>query len=149
MLILMRHGEAGWDAPSDHERVLTESGIICIGEQMARYEKSMATVDKVVCSSYFRARQTAALLLKACMPGADLVIDDRWSPESSVSDAMLALEEHWVDNLLVVTHQPLIGYAVPFLIEGDIRSPEPLLPGQLVVLDVLWPGRASAIRLPL
>lgn len=148
MLILMRHGEAGWDAPSDNERQLTATGIAFVEQQRVRCQPQLYSIERIISSSYVRARQTAAIMKEG---GADIewIIDDRWSPEASLSDAMKALEEHWVENLLVVTHQPLIGNAVAFLLEGNTRSPEPLLPGQLVAFDLLWPGRASAIRLSL
>ncbi|WP_372737209.1 phosphoglycerate mutase family protein [Neptunomonas sp.] len=149
MLILMRHGEASWDTYSDDKgRQLTASGVAFVGQQRVRYQPQLASVQRVISSSYARARQTSALMLEG-MPGVEWVIDDRWSPEASLSDAMDSLEEHWVENLLVVTHQPIIGYAVCFLLEGNTCSPEPLLPGQLVTLNLLWPGRASAMRLSL
>ncbi|BBB29575.1 SixA phosphatase family protein [Neptunomonas japonica] len=148
MLILMRHGEAGWDASSDRERVLTEAGIAYIDRQITHYQQSLLSIEKIISSSYARAKQTASQV-HSIIPEAQWVIDDRWSPDAPLSDAIAALEEHWVDNLLVVTHQPLIGYAVPFLAEGVVHTPEPLLPGQLVVLDLLWPASASAIRLSL
>lgn len=146
MLILMRHGEAGWDASSDNERQLTAAGIAFVEQQRGRFQLQLAAVERIVSSSYLRAKQTAALI-KDSVPDVEWIIDDRWSPDASLSDAMASLEEHWVDNLLVVTHQPLIGNAVSFLIEGNIQFPEPLLPGHLVALDLLWPGRASAMRL--
>lgn len=146
MLILMRHGEAGWDAASDSERQLTVAGIEFVGQQRVRYQQSLSSVGRVLSSSYARAKQTTALMLEG-MSDVEWIIDDRWSPEALLSDAMAALEEHWVENMLVVTHQPLIGNAVAFLLEGNTRAPEPLLPGQLVRLDLLWPGRASAMRL--
>lgn len=148
MLILMRHGEASWDASSDHERELTAAGIAYVGQQRRRYQAQFAAVDRIISSSYVRAKQTASLLFDN-PTAVEWIIDDRWSPDASISEAMAALEEHWTESLLVVTHQPLIGCVVPFLIEGDISSPEPLLPGQLVILDLLWPGRASAMRLSL
>ncbi|WP_293266526.1 histidine phosphatase family protein [Neptunomonas sp.] len=148
MLILMRHGEAGWDASNDRQRILTSAGVTYVERQIAHYQQSLLSVEKIISSSYVRAVQTASQV-SGLVPGVERVVDDRWSPDASLSDAVAALEEHWVDNLLVVTHQPLIGYAVPFLTEGVIHTPEPLLPGQLVVLDLLWPASASAIRLSL
>lgn len=148
MLVLMRHAEASWEAATDKDRELTVAGIDLVVQQRKRFEQQISSVSRVVSSSYVRARQTTALLFED-VSGVEWVIDDRWSPDASINDAMSALEEHWVDNMWVVTHQPLIGYAVPFLIDGNTRSPEPLLPGQLVVLDLLWPGRASAMRIAL
>lgn len=148
MLILMRHGEASWDASSDNERQLTSTGVAFVEQQRLRCQPQLSSIERVVSSSFVRAKQTAALM-KEGLSDVEWIIDDRWSPDASLSDAMAALEKHWVDNLLVVTHQPLIGNAVAFLLEGNTSSPEPLLPGQLVALDLLWPGRASAMRLSL
>lgn len=148
MLILMRHGEASWDASSDNERQLTSTGVAFVEQQRLRCQLPLSSIERVVSSSFVRAKQTAALM-KEGLSDVEWIIDDRWSPDASLSDAMAALEEYWVDNLLVVTHQPLIGNAVAFLLEGNTHSPEPLLPGQLVGLDLLWPGRASAMRLSL
>lgn len=148
MLILMRHGEASWGAPSDYERQLTLTGIAFVEQQRLRYRQSLSSVERVVSSSYTRAKQTAVLMLEDICD-AEWLIDDRLSPEASLHDAMVALEEHWVENLLVVTHQPLIGYLVTYLLDGNTRSPEPLSPGQIVALELLWPARASAMRLSL
>lgn len=146
MLMLIRHGEAGWDASSDEVRCLTESGIRFVRQQSTRYAAQLAGVERVLCSPFVRTRQTAELLMPHC-PQAECVFDLRLTPDASVADALAALEEHWSEQLLVVTHQPLIGYLVNYLEEGSTHSPEPLMPGQAVVLELAWPAPAQAMRL--
>jgi phosphohistidine phosphatase len=62
-LVLLRHGESGWDGdpPSDHERILTEHGQ---GEARRTGSKLAAagwTPDRVVSSTALRAKGTAEL----------------------------------------------------------------------------------------
>jgi len=146
MLILMRHGEADWNATTDESRCLTEKGISFVRQQAAEVAGFAPNVSKIICSPYRRTCQTARLMQQS-LGGIEIVEDDRLTPDVPVSEAITALEAHWQDNLLVVTHQPLIGYLVSYLIEGDMRSPEPLLPGHRVSLALDWPAAGMATRL--
>lgn len=142
MFILARHAQASWDASSDEQRELTCAGRADLQRQVAIYPHYFSVLEKVVVSPFVRTLQTAQLLA----PHIEVVEDSRLTPESSVKDAISALEAHWVDNLLVVTHQPLIGSLICFLEHGGTQMPEPVMPGDCYLYQLLWPGPACAQR---
>jgi len=138
-LILLRHGEAGYNAHSDFERSLSFRGREQLNSQFQHWQSMLEGVDKVLCSPYLRTRQTAELAMGFC-PQAYLAEDDRLVPEGDVTAANAAIEANWSERLLVVTHQPLIGYLVSYYRHGHLQLPEPLMPGQGVCLEMPWPG---------
>lgn len=147
MIILLRHGEAGYDAPTDELRELTERGIRFVRHQATAYAKQMQQIDKVICSPYTRTQQTAKLV-RDTLPELPFELDARWVPEAPLQEAIASLEEHAEQNILVVTHQPLIGNLIAYLVDGNLQQPANLMPGELVVLDTEWPAAGTAIRRP-
>lgn len=150
-MIIMRHGEAGWDQGVDSDRTLTDRGVAYLKEQRQAYAQYLSQVDKVICSPYIRTRQTLELILDGLniLDNADAIhFDDRITPDVSIEQALQALEHYWSGNLLVVTHQPLIGNLVSFLVDGPMNTPEPVMPGQIFLLDMEWPAAGMATRLP-
>ncbi|OUS27459.1 hypothetical protein A9R01_14335 ['Osedax' symbiont bacterium Rs2_46_30_T18] len=145
MFHLMRHAEAGWGAATDSERELTAAGkaqlTLLAGNQRALF----SPVQKVICSPYLRTRQTA-LLISQHLEGVDIEYEDDLTPETSSQQALAAIERHWCDNLLVVTHQPLIGNLISLLEQGDLRYPEPVVPGSVYSYIMAWPGPGCAQR---
>lgn len=107
-LILMRHGDASFNAPSDEERPLTDRGtgeVLSVIEQ-CRHE--LAGADAVYCSAFLRARQTAHLVTTESGK-SPAVVNDLIVPSgeiSEVSDWLLNCSERTV---VVVTHQPFVG----------------------------------------
>lgn len=144
MLLLARHGEAALSEP-DESRALTPAGQARLAEQTRHFDEHLKQTRTVLCSPYLRARQSAALLRRAC-PLSVQVVDERWQPQASVAQALASLEEHWDEHLLVVGHQPLLGLLVSHLLEGTSQYPEPLQPGDLIGLTLGWPGPSAAMR---
>nr|WP_254774057.1 histidine phosphatase family protein [Marinobacter sp. AC-23] len=60
-LLIMRHGEAGWHS-LDQERTLTEMGRRQVAECAAQIAASPWRPQRIWCSPYVRARQTAAIV---------------------------------------------------------------------------------------
>lgn len=106
-LLIFRHAKSDFDAPSDHERVLTDHGV-----QQAKFmgellnEKGIYP-DLVICSSASRAKETMNLAMVA----------GEWECDSSISDAlyntttevMLALIKQLTDldkTVMFVGHEP-------------------------------------------
>ncbi|MEH6444169.1 MAG: phosphoglycerate mutase family protein [Oceanospirillaceae bacterium] len=145
MLHLMRHGEASWNAKTDMERSLTEQGIRSIKQLSLINLEHFRHVQKIVCSPYLRTHQTAQLMAEN-MAGIEVIFDDSLTPESTVKNALLAIEKYWCDELLVVTHQPLIGNLISYLEHGVGAFPEPVDPGTVYSLSMVWPGLGCAQR---
>jgi len=143
-LLLLRHGEAGFDAPSDYKRCLTSSGVLRLQVMLETAAAELTHVDRIVHSPYLRTVQTAELVKKEKQKQKEqgLVLQplDLLIPESSPQAVIDWLSEQEDESLLLVTHQPLIGYLVSLLCEGDLSRPEPMLPGAMVVIDLEVPG---------
>jgi len=107
-LLIFRHAKSDFDAPSDHERVLTEYGqqqAMFMGELL---EEKALTPDFVLCSSALRAKETLDLAMTA----------GKWMCDSSVTDALyettaetaLELVKQMSDEdqtILLVGHEPV------------------------------------------
>ncbi|WP_026291534.1 phosphohistidine phosphatase SixA [Marinobacterium rhizophilum] len=142
-LFVMRHGEAGWDAPVDAERSLTPAGTAAVRAMLAANVQQLAGVKAVVSSPYLRARQTAALVAEVL--GVPILAPKvAFVPESSVSDALAQLEQLPWPGVLMVAHQPLLGNLVATLLDGNARYAEPMDPGALVMLELDWPAAGMA-----
>lgn len=143
-LLLLRHGEAGFDAPSDYERCLTNSGVLRLQVMLEAAAAEFAQLERVVHSPYLRTVQTAELVNKTQQQRKEQNLGlqplDLLTPESSPQAAIDWLSEQEDESLLLVTHQPLIGYLVSLLCEGDLSRPEPMLPGAMVVIELEVPA---------
>ena len=119
---IMRHGEAGFDAPTDSERTLTEKGKNAaflqgkwLGEQCIPQN---ILFDKILVSPYVRAQQT----LTALTQGMEAVgfsqhfanITEKWdeiTPSGSpvlIQDYLAFLNEEGANQVLIVSHLPLV-----------------------------------------
>jgi len=91
-LLVFRHAKSGWEAPTDHERTLTEHG-----QQQAMFmgdllkEKNIKP-DFILCSSAVRARMTMDLAMKT----GEIECD------SNITDA---LYNTTVDNTIQILRQ--------------------------------------------
>lgn len=132
ILILMRHGQAGFATVSDGQRALTT-----IGEQQARQtglslKKAGFTPQLILCSPLLRARQSAALA--AAVWGLSPVnaseLDGRLSAAGLLEFAREELER--TDALMLVGHNPNVSLAAGVL-GGNYVS---FRPGDCMVFDV-------------
>ena len=107
-LLIFRHAKSSFDAPSDHERVLTEFGqkqAMFMGELL---EEKQLKPDYVLCSSALRAKETMELAMST----------GKWVCDSSVTDALyettaeatLKLIKQMRDDdqtIMLVGHEPV------------------------------------------
>lgn len=138
-LLLLRHGEAGYDAPSDELRPLTANGRLRLEAMLQSASGKLQTVGRIIHSPYLRTTQTAELVQSVCP--LSLEISDRLTPEASPAQLLDWLQaQDGEQDLLLVTHQPLIGNLVSLLCEGDLSRPEPMLPGALAIIECDLPA---------
>jgi phosphohistidine phosphatase len=121
-LFLMRHGEASFDAPSDKERMLTDTGRYT-SRMMAKWLTKMTTrVDLVIVSPYVRAQQTWQEVSKHLAEPRHIVTLDDITPNADPKfavDAILAYAEQYkADTVLVIAHMPILGYMVSEFVYG-------------------------------
>ena len=130
----MRHGEASFDAKTDFERRLTEKG-----RRDAAANSQHLHVDRVVASPLVRAQQTANIVADARQ--LTVQTDECWDLSSSVNKLMDWLDDHASNNLLVVSHNPLLSMLVSQLIGQHFE----LSPADVVSLEAdIWQANCAS-----
>lgn len=133
-LWLLRHGQAGpYVRVGDAARELTEQG---------RFEVLSAAIhlrgeplDVILSSPYTRAQQTAALVHNHLEHAPPLVTFDGITPDDSPLHALAQLATREEANVLVVSHQPLLGLLAGLLVHGHLQEPVPFDTASLALLE--------------
>jgi phosphohistidine phosphatase len=140
---ILRHGEAERETRHDPDRALTDCGkhdAKTVGELLAK-ETSEDLV--VFVSPYKRAQQTAHAALKA-MPQHSIITADWLQPESDPYDVIKQLDALSADEVLLVSHQPLVSALAGVLISGDYRDGPPMHTASLLELKLSQVGAGCA-----
>ena len=121
-LYIVRHGEAEARAETDAQRPLTPRGRRQVDALWGELYRDGVRVERLVCSPYLRALQTAELIAghyDGISPGILQLItpDDR--PHAVID--WLAQQER-LDGLVLVSHMPLVA-ALSGMLTGDDRLP--------------------------
>jgi phosphohistidine phosphatase len=142
-LVLVRHGEASFDAPSDRLRELTDVG----RENNKRVAGSMHTpcssVNVFWTSDLLRAQQSGEAFtdIVAVKPEQQRFL----SPESDPKRVIAALEKlNPEDEVLIVAHQPLLGSLVSHLCHGHGYEPHPFITSEALILECEIPALGLA-----
>lgn len=132
-LWLLRHGEAESAALTDAERNLTAYGRQQVREAAAQLQGR--PLQAVLVSPFVRAQQTADLFCEVlAFSGARETV--AWlTPESDVRQAMRKLDSYPFKELLLVTHQPLVGALAGLLIHGHRQQPLAMNTASLALLE--------------
>lgn len=161
-LFVLRHGDAETYAASDELRELTPLGRKNVAQTFATHKKDLQCINKLLVSPYVRAQQTAEIIrglftsddniqaVKFTSHTVDFITPDV-HPQKAV-DALYAIHKlNPTENILLVSHQPLVGYLIDMLCE---RTPQfmgryPMSTASLACLemDVLAAGCAELIFL--
>lgn len=132
-LWLMRHGQAVQQAPRDALRALTQHGcqeaLDSAGQLLGR------PLQAILVSPFVRARQTADRVCQALDYRGTIEIHDWLTPDSDVRHALDRLAERQEDELLLVSHQPLVGALAGLLIHGHRQAPLSMQTGSLAGLE--------------
>ncbi len=113
-IFLLRHGEAEPHVQPDSARPLTTRGITETQSILTRQAAEIESVQSLWASPYVRAQQTANLVLET-RPDLAIQTTDLLVPESNPQRLAKALELANVENVLLVSHQPLVGVFVDWL----------------------------------
>ncbi len=133
-LLLMRHGDASWQAPSDSQRPLSEFGQQQVASQ-AKQDLPWVHMQQAIVSPYVRAQQTFAIL--------NGHLDWHWHKQDcslitpagdcqAVQELLMSMAQ--VDTL-VVTHQPLVSSLIGYFTAADMYAGEPMMPASVAVLE--------------
>lgn len=141
---IMRHGEAELIAPLDSERRLTEYGKHKALQQGKKLAEAQIQFDKVLVSPYVRAQQTFEQVNLAFNGRLD-GLPETWealTPDGSsvlVKDYLEILAEQGINNLLIVSHLPLVGEIADALCES--RPAISFATATIALID--WQGKTG------
>ena len=132
-LWLLRHGQAEPQAASDAARELTAHGRQEV--QQAAAQLLGRPLTAIMASPYVRAQQTAELVrLELGFSGSVQTVS--WlTPDSDPGDALKYLDEREHAEVLLVSHQPLIGALGGLLVHGHRQEPLPMRTASLAELE--------------
>lgn len=134
-LWVLRHGQAESYAPSDAERELTALG----REEVLRSAAHLIgqPLHAIIASPYVRAQQTAQLVREALGFEPQILT----VPWLTSDNNPLAVAGHldYADNILLVSHQPLVGNLIGLLQHGHLRAPQPMHTASLAELEADYP----------
>lgn len=123
-LWILRHGEAHAHAPSDPERPLTPRGEADARAAGLWLAQQPARPRRLLASPYLRAQQTAAAVIVA-MPELRIETVPWLTPDDDPLAVVRQLSS-LRGELLVVSHQPLVGGLVAALVDGAVEPGVPL-----------------------
>lgn len=149
-LLLIRHGIAEDIAPNgggDAERALTDDGVRRLRKGANRLRSQFERLDRVLCSPYRRARESAAILCAAWgLAGAETV--DGCTPFDAPATVLPVLAGCDADaHVALVGHEPHLGCLAGLLLSAN---PDPLLKlrkGGAALIVFPGPAAAGAGRL--
>lgn len=146
-VFIARHGEASFDAPSDHERPLTPNGEAVTRKLVEANLEALNEVEVIWCSHLKRAIQTADIYAGAL--SIEPIKKPFLSPESQPARVIKEIEaqEAEFQSILLVSHQPLVGDLVSLFGNGNIYGAHPFSTSEVVVLEMDYPGEGMASQI--
>lgn len=145
-LLIIRHGQAQTTAASDSLRDLTEYGreqAVLVGRCIAEQNLDF---NHVWCSPYNRAQQTAAIALNyASLDSPHIETMPLITPDNNPQDVVDAINQSAIENLILVSHQPLVSSLVGLFVDCMESAGPPMAPASMALLegDILMSGCCS------
>ncbi len=148
-LLIMRHAEA-LSSPDDFARPLSTRGLEQAQKQGENLERFMSanslTFDVMISSDLLRARQTIGALSAQLKSPPEPLQLKAFRPESSAEAAFEALQVFEGQNVLVISHMPLVSSLDHWLcLEGRLDFDL----AQMQLYDVSLMMKGEATRLPM
>lgn len=139
-IYLLRHGIAEDHRPDlpDEDRTLTDEGRKRLQRAGKAWKQLVQRPDVVMTSPLTRARQTAEEFVAATGFDADVHVDAGLVPGADTMQAVTLLEGEMLaqtDSVVVIGHEPHLGYLLGTLLTGNPRLSIPLKKGMLVALQ--------------
>lgn len=134
-LWVLRHGQAESHAATDAQRNLTAHGRQQVLDSAAQLIGQ--PIAAILASPYVRAQQTAHLVREALGFEGEVLTVPWLTPDTNPLKALEQLDS--ADNLLLVSHQPLVGSLIGLLQHGHLRDPQAMDTASLAELQGDWP----------
>lgn len=141
-LYLCRHGEAEPFAASDAERSLTRQGERETQLLWSRLVQAGVQPKRIIASPYKRALQTASLVAASCALETP-AINPLLGPDTPPAQVLDWLQGEDIDELLLVTHMPLIALLTGML-AGEEGERLAFATGTVVALELEVAARGVA-----
>lgn len=93
-------------------------------------------LDVILASPYLRAQQTAALMRSELNFPRNVATAPWLTPDDSPDRVLRFLSERSESNLLLVSHQPLVGQMVSLLVDGNRSSHYPMPTAALAGIEL-------------
>lgn len=136
-LWILRHGEAQSQARSDAERELTAHGREEVLNSAAHLLGQ--PLSRIIASPYVRAQQTAELVHQV-LGFSEPIITVPWlTPGSDPRVVLSRLDQYATEEVLLVSHQPLVGTLIGVLIHGHYHEAQPMNTASLAELEGDFP----------
>ena len=141
MIYLLRHGIAEQKGLSDAARELSREGVMQTRAMAEKFKLHEPQVDKALMSPFQRARQTASLL-RVVFPSLRFEVERALEPEADVYALFEKLETYNVQNLLLVSHNPLLSKLLSIMLDATLETARPFEPSHLycIEMDFVAPG---------
>ena len=137
-LLLMRHGEANFNALTDAQRPLTQQGSATVIQQSRNLKVPWHEFTSLWASPYVRAQQTASLLLQNyAHEKHDLILQSLGciTPHGEINQVQNFLLEQQHESTILVTHQPLVSGLIGHFCHADEYLGEPMMPASMALLE--------------
>lgn len=134
-LYLLRHGEAEARAHNDAGRELTARGRADVANVAQRFAAMNIQLQRCFASPYVRAAQTAELFLPEAQQTIAVESTPVLMPEVRASIVMDFLEGVREQEVLLVSHNPLVSELNALLIDGDISQMHILGTSELICIE--------------
>lgn len=144
-LYLLRHGEAEANASTSAGRQLTEAGHGEVASVARQFASRNLTIDRCFVSPALRAQQTADTFLSLLFHAPEPETLEALSANQRAAQLMVILDNVKEDNILLVSHNPLLSELLALLTEGNIDHMHILDTGNLacVTLDIVGLGMGT------
>lgn len=132
-LWLLRHGEAEPHARTDAQRELTRHG----RKQVMRSAVQLMgrPLTAILASPYVRTQQSAQLLRETLGLGLEIISVPWLTPDADWAEVVRQLDAYSDQEIVLVTHQPLVGDLGGMLVHGHRQAPLPMQTASLAQLD--------------
>lgn len=141
LVYLLRHAIAEESAATDSVRDLTAEGLAQASSITEKFRQYSPVMDRVLCSPYNRAQQTAFAVM-TLFPDLAITTDECVKPGGDVYDVLDAIEKIDVQHLLIVSHNPFLSNLLSVMVDGTMETHRYVDNATLhcISMDVVAPG---------
>ena len=144
-LFLLRHGEAEPSASTPAGRQLTEAGRQEVSSVARQFASKRFALDTCFVSPALRAQQTAETFLSHIFDSPEPSTIEELSANQRAAQIMKYLEQVEADNVLLVSHNPILSELLALLTRGNVEDMTILDTGELacITLEILGLGMGT------